>query len=107
MMTSFERSDVVRLLDVDDAFLEVLERESIVYVDVEERRFSPRMVERVRVAHSLVFELEVNLSGVAVILRMREQLGSMHGALSRAQEILHQRELAAAAEERRDERDGE
>jgi len=91
MMTSFERTELVRLLDVDVAFLEVLERESIVYVDVEECRFSPRMVERVRVAHSLVFELEVNLSGVAVILRMREELGSMQGALSRVQEILHQR----------------
>ena len=91
MITSFERGEVVRLLDVDDAFLEVLERESIIYVDVEEHRFSPRMVERVRVAHSLVFELEVNLSGVAVILRMREELGSMQGALCRAHEILHQR----------------
>ena len=94
MMTSFERNEVVRLLDVEDAFLEVLERESIVYVDVEECRFSPRMVERVRVAHSLVFELEVNLSGVAVILRMREELGLMQGTLSRVQEILHQRAAA-------------
>jgi hypothetical protein len=76
---------------VEDAFLEVLERESIVYVDVEESRFSSRMVERVRVAHSLVFELEVNLSGVAVILRMREELGSIQGTLSRVQEILHHR----------------
>ena len=90
-MTSFERTELVRLLDVDNAFLEDLERESIVYVDVEECRFSPRMVERVRVAHSLVFELEVNLSGVAVILRMREELGSIQGTLSRVHEILHQR----------------
>jgi hypothetical protein len=90
-MTSFERTELVRLLDVDNAFLEDLERESIVYVDVEECRFSPRMVERVRVAHSLVFELEVNLSGVAVILRMREELCSIQGTLSRVHEILHQR----------------
>jgi len=90
-MTSFERSEVVRLLDLDVAFLETLERESIVYVDVEEHRFSPRMLERIRVAHSLVFELEVNLSGVAVILRMREELGSMQSALSRVQEILQRR----------------
>ena len=90
-MTSFERSEVVQLLDLDVAFLETLERESIVYLDVEEHRFSPRMLERIRVAHSLVFELEVNLSGVAVILRMREELGSMQSALSRVQEILHRR----------------
>lgn len=99
MTTSFERTEVVRLLDVDAAFLEVLERESIVYVDVEECRFSPRMVERVRVAHSLVFELEVNMSGVAVILRMREELGSMQDVLSRVQEALHQH---AAGEPDRD-----
>jgi hypothetical protein len=91
MTTSFERTEVVRLLDVDAAFLEVLERESIVYVDVEEGRFSPRMVERVRVAHSLVFELEVNMSGVAVILRMREELGSMQDVLSRVQEAFYRR----------------
>jgi len=90
-MTSFERSEVIQLLDLDATFLETLERESIVYVDVEDYRFSARMLERVRVAHSLVFELEVNLSGVAVILRMREELSSMQGALSRAKEILHQR----------------
>ena len=100
MTTSFERTEVVRLLDVDAAFLEVLERESIVYVDVEECRFSPRMVERVRVAHSLVFELEVNMSGVAVILRMREELGSMQDVLSRVQEALHQQ--AAGESDRND-----
>ena len=88
-MTSFERSEVVRLLEVEAAFIEQLERESIVYVDVESGRFSPRMVERVRVAHTLVFELEVNLSGVAVILRMREELGSIQGTLSRVEALLH------------------
>ncbi len=94
-MTSFERSEVVRLLEVEEGFLESLEQESIVYEDVAERRFSLRMVERVRVAHSLVFELEVNMSGVAVILRMREELGSMQGALRRLQEMLHERAIAA------------
>ena len=89
-MTSFERSEIVRLLEVDDAFLESLEREAIVQVDVEGGRFSARMVERVRVAHSLIFELEVNLSGVAVILRMREQLGGMRGTLRRVEAILYE-----------------
>jgi hypothetical protein len=93
-MISYERTEVVRLLEVDEAFVERLERESIVYVDVGEHRYSPRMVERVRVAHSLVYELEVNLSGVAVILRMREELGSMQGALGRVQEILHEHGIA-------------
>ena len=96
-MIYLERTDVVRLLEVEETFLESLERESIVYVDVAEGGFSPRMVERVRVAHSLVFELEVNLSGVAVILRMREELGSMQGALSRVQALLRERGLAEEA----------
>lgn len=98
-MTSFERSEVVRLLNVDDAFLESLERESIVHVDVEGHRFSARMVERVRVAHSLIYELEINLSGVAVILRMREELGGMRGALRRVEAILYQHVQAAESEQ--------
>jgi len=98
-MISFERTEIVRLLEVEETFLESLERESIVHVDVGEGGFSPRMIERVRVAHSLVFELEVNLSGVAVILRMREELGSMQGALDRVRVLLRERDLAEGAAE--------
>ena len=90
-MASFERSEIVRLLEVEDAFVESLERESIIHLDVEQHRFSERMVERIRVAHSLIFELDVNLSGVAVILRLREELGSKQGALDRVQAILRER----------------
>jgi hypothetical protein len=88
MMASFERHEVVRLLEVDDEFLETLESESIIHFDAEGHRFSERMVERIRVAHTLVFELEVNLSGVAVILRMREELGSVQGTLNRLHAVL-------------------
>ena len=94
-MTSFARSEIVRLLEVDDAFLESLERESIVYFDANEDRFSERMVERIRVAYSLVFELDVNLSGVAVILRMREELGAVQDRLSRVHAVLHERVMAS------------
>jgi len=94
-MTAYERSEVVRLLNVDDAFLETLERESIIHVDVEGHRFSARMLERIRVAHSLIFELEVNLSGVAVILRMREELGGARGTLRRVEAILYEQTLDA------------
>jgi len=94
-MTAYDRAEVMRLLDVDDAFLERLERESIVHVDAEGRRFSARMVERIRVAHSLIFELEVNLSGVAVILRMREELGGARGTLRRVEAILYEQAMDA------------
>jgi hypothetical protein len=88
MTESFERSEVVSILSVDDAFLTTLESEAIVHFDVGGHRFSARMLERVRVAHSLVFELEVNLSGVAVILRMREELGGARDALRRVESVL-------------------
>ena len=88
-MTSYERSEVLRRLDINEAFLTSLERESIIHVDVEGQRYSTRMFERVRVAHSLTYELEVNLSGVAVILRLREELGGTRGALRRLEAILH------------------
>lgn len=91
-MTSYARTEVVRLLDLEEGFLESLEQESIVQVDAEER-YSARMVERIRVAHSLVFDLEVNLSGVAVILRMREEIGSMQSLLDRVQRLLRERGL--------------
>ncbi len=97
-MTSFERGEVIRLLNVDDAFLETLEHESIVHVDVEGHRFSARMLERVRVAHSLIFELEVNLSGVAVILRMREELGGVRGTLRRVEAVLYEQTLESEAD---------
>jgi len=87
-MTTFERSEIRRLLDIDDAFIESLERESIICVDIDGQRYSAQMLERVRVAHSLVFELEVNLSGVAVILRLREELGGMRGRLRHVEEML-------------------
>jgi hypothetical protein len=90
-MVSFERGEVLRLLEVDEAFLESLESESIIYQDADGQRFSERMVERVRVAYSLVFELEVNLSGVAVILRMREELSSVQGTLHRMEAVLRSR----------------
>ncbi len=93
-MTSFARNEILRLLEVDDSFLETLERESIVYVDTNEGRFSERMVERIRVAHSLVFELDVNLSGVAVILRMREELGAAQRRLRRVHAVLYDRVMA-------------
>lgn len=91
-MTSYARTEVVRLLELEEGFLESLEQESIVFFD-EGERYSPRMVERIRVAHSLVFDLEVNLSGVAVILRMREEIGSMQSVLDRVHALLRERGL--------------
>ena len=78
-MASFTRSEIAEILELDESFVIELERESILFVDVAsgDTAFSARMLERARVAHSLVDELGVNLAGVAVILRLREDLGQL------------------------------
>ena len=76
-MTFYSRTQIVKLLDVDEGFVASLESEEIIEVDApgeETGDYSERMLERVRVAHELVNELDVNLAGVAIIVRMREQM---------------------------------
>ena len=76
-MKSYSRTDVIRILAIDEGFLVELEREEIVAPDTEVERYSPRMLERVRVAQNLVRELDVNLPGAAIIVRMREELAGL------------------------------
>ena len=46
------------------------------------------MLERARVAQNLVRDLDVNLPGVAVIVRMREQMAELRGHVKQlAQEL--------------------
>lgn len=81
-MSSYSRREILTLFDIDDEFLITLEREEIVHADAATTgSFSEQMLERVRVAHNLVHELEVNLAGVAIILHMREQMSSLHSEL--------------------------
>ena len=53
--------------------------------------YSERMLERVRVAHELVSELDVNLPGVAIIVRMREQMFTLRSDLERSLRELRER----------------
>jgi MerR family transcriptional regulator/heat shock protein HspR len=79
-MTYYSRRQVVELLEIDEGFLVLLEREDIVLHDAppeSEGEFSDRMLERVRVAQNLVRDLEVNLPGVAVIVRLREEMAGL------------------------------
>jgi len=82
-MTYYSRRDVVELLAVDEDFIATLEREEIICSDAPdpERCFSAAMLERIRAADTLVHELEVNLPGVSVILRMREELATVRRRL--------------------------
>jgi hypothetical protein len=82
-VSGYTRRQLVEILEVEESFVVSLEREEIVEADLpgDEAQFSERMLERVRVAWNLVHELEVNLPGVAIILRLREDLGDLRGQL--------------------------
>jgi len=86
-MWTFTRRQIAEVLEVDEGFVARLEQEHIVVVDtLGQDEFSSRMLERARVAHSLIEELEINLAGVAVIVRMREELASER---ARVDALLH------------------
>ncbi len=76
----YTRKQIIEILSVDDGFLMSLEREEIITVDApaeESGEFSERMLERARVADNLMRDLDVNLPGAAVIVRMREELADL------------------------------
>lgn len=90
-MTFYTRQRIVEILRVDQAFLESLEQEEIIEVDAPgnaEGEYSERMLERVRVADTLVQDLDVNLAGVAIIVRLREELGDLRTKLGSALQLL-------------------
>jgi MerR family transcriptional regulator, heat shock protein HspR len=82
----YTRKQVIELLEIDDGFLISLEREEIVTHDAPQEsaaEFSEVMLERARVAQNLVRDLDVNLPGVAVIVRLREELAGTRRYLER------------------------
>ena len=73
----YTRTQILETLEIDADFLVLLEREAIVVCDAPSEvagEFSALMLERVRVAYNLTHELDVNLAGVAIIVRMRERM---------------------------------
>ncbi len=80
-MKYYSRKQVIEILEIDEGFLVSLEEEDVVLRDAPAEQageFSEQMLERARVAHNLVRDLEVNLPGAAVIVRMREELADLH-----------------------------
>jgi MerR family transcriptional regulator/heat shock protein HspR len=76
----YTRKQVIELLEIDDGFLLTLEREDIITRDAPSgsaSEFSELMLERARVAQNLVRDLDVNLPGVAVIVRLREEVSGL------------------------------
>ena len=89
-MKYYTRLEVIELLEIDELFLVSLEREDVVLRDAPpeaEGDYSELMLERARVAQNLVRDLEVNLPGVAVIVRLREE---MVGLRRHVQELMAQ-----------------
>lgn len=82
-MTYYTRKQLIELLEIDDGFLVALEQEEVVAHDAPAGggEFSEQMLERVRVAHTLVRDLDVNLPGVAVIVRLREEVSGLRRRL--------------------------
>ena len=83
-MRFYARTEIIKLLEIDDGFVDALEREEIIAPDApasETGEFSEQMLERVRVAYNLVHDLEVNLPGVAIIVQMREEMSGLRHRL--------------------------
>ncbi|MEB2343537.1 MAG: hypothetical protein OZ948_02220 [Deltaproteobacteria bacterium] len=82
-MTSYSLRQICELLELDEGLAGELVREAVLVADAPERdRFSPFMLERARVARELVQELEVNVAGAAVIVRLREEIVDLRRAAS-------------------------
>jgi chaperone modulatory protein CbpM len=70
---------ICEIVGIDESFAGELLQEAILIEDAPQPGgFSALMLERARVAHELVHELDVNLAGAAVIVRMREELTELH-----------------------------
>lgn len=74
-------TEVVEFFQVNESFLNNLEKEDIVCPTCQEglpgRSFSAGEMEKVRLAKILMEEMDVNLAGVEVILQMRKSMIAM------------------------------
>ena len=78
---SWTITEALELFEVDEHFLVRLEEEEIICFQCgeegHERTYSFTEMEKVRIARLLTEELGVNLSGVEIILQMRQQMIAM------------------------------
>ena len=70
--------EVVEIIQIDESFINDLEREEIICPerldDHPNKRYSARDLDNLRLAKILVQDMDVNLAGVEVILRMRQNM---------------------------------
>jgi MerR family transcriptional regulator/heat shock protein HspR len=73
--------DIMEVFQVDEQFVISLEEEEIICATCEkgsrEKRYLPEEAEKLRLAKILVEEMDVNLPGVDIILRMRQDMLEM------------------------------
>ncbi len=77
-MSRYTLHEIAEILSLDLVFLDELAREEILTPEGPEAVYSERMLERARVCNELVRELEVNLAGASVIVRLREEMVVLH-----------------------------
>jgi hypothetical protein len=86
-MKRYTRTELLSILDCDEGFVLQLEQEEVITRDAPgesgEELYSERMLERIRVARNLIHELDVNLAGAAIIVRMREEIADLQHELAR------------------------
>ncbi len=87
----YQISAVARMLGVHPQTLRLYEREGLIKPARSEgntRLYSEEDVERLRTIVSLTRELGVNLAGVEIILRMKEQIEELQAEIERLTELL-------------------
>jgi MerR family transcriptional regulator/heat shock protein HspR len=74
-------TEVVEIFQIDEGFLTELEEEEIICPTCREdspaKLFSSSELEKLRLAKMLIEEMDVNLPGVDIILRMRQSMIEM------------------------------
>ncbi|HPW69250.1 MAG: chaperone modulator CbpM [Desulfomonilia bacterium] len=73
--------EVIEILHIDQGLVTTLEQEDIITLTTDEtgreRLLSSREIDKIRVARVLMEEMDINLPGVEVILRMRQNMIDM------------------------------
>lgn len=73
--------DIVEILNVDEGFIVTMEQEEIISFCYDKKKgeklLPEKEVEKLRIAKTLMDDMDINLHGVEVILRMRENMFEM------------------------------
>lgn len=77
----FTTTEIMEIFKVDEDLIVSLEHEEIICPECTGgdplKQFSSREIEKLRIAKMLIEDMEVNLPGVEIILRMRESMINM------------------------------